>query len=519
MTNQIAGHPGAGPDHYVVRLLRALAVEPARPVLLSPAGRTTTAAGLAGAVTAAHADLVDAGVRSATTAAVLVPPNHPSSLVARYALHLVGAAVAYLQSANPRESRGPLALEAQADLLAQTGADVLVVNPAEAARGQAIVDLVGRAVRLVLLDPARPVPPGVPAARWGPDACAVIAFTSGSTRRPKGLRQSFAAWDARVRGYRPAGDGAPATLLVTTPAQHTVGCMVDSVLISGGRVVLQAGFEVDDVLAAIERERVTDLYLPTPHLYRLTAAARRHPVDLTSLRGVVYSGTPASPPQVRAALDVFGSALVQLYGSAEAGGICALSPLDHLEDALLGTVGRPFPWVRVGVLATDGPGEVARGAVGEVAVRSRTAMDSYLDPAEPAPVGGWLRTGDLGHWDRYGYLELDGRLGHVIKVGGLKLYPASIETSLRSHPAVEQAMVFAIEDADRVETVQAAVVLRAPASAAELVAHVVANLSEQHAPQGISFWPTLPTDPAGKPDRARLVAAVPLAAAPTGRTR
>jgi fatty-acyl-CoA synthase len=291
------------------------------------------------------------------------------------------------------------------------------------------------------------------------------------------------------------------TLLSVTPISHTTAPMADAALSGGGAVVLHNGFAAGEVLHAVAAHRVTDVYLAVPHLYRLLDHPGIADADLSSLRRVVYSGTPAAPARIAAAVEIFGDRLVQVYGTTETGGITSLTPLDHREPELLGTAGRPFPWVSLEIREPAAGAEVARGQTGEVWVRSPTTMAGYLD-AEPAE-GGWVRTGDLGRWDRHGYLQLVGRTGDVVKSGGMKLYPAAIEQVLLGHPQVRDAVAYGVRDDDYVEHLHAAVELRdtGRCTVAELRKHVADALPATHVPEEISIWDRLPLGESGKPDR------------------
>ncbi|MFE3740231.1 class I adenylate-forming enzyme family protein [Streptomyces sp. NPDC059134] len=497
---------------YARRVLTALERDPDRVVLRRPGG-TVTAGGLRASVLGSAALLHSQGVRPGTTVAILTGPNDPLMLSARYAVHLLGATSVYIRSMNPRTDTETFSVATQTGLLRDLGVSLLLVDEADedsAARSRWLARRrPGMTVRAIprtaeghdTLPPAPPPRPG---------DLAVVDFTSGSTGRPKMVAQRHTTREHLVArladGLDPRG---PATLLSVTPISHTTAPMADAVLCGGGTVVLHDAFDADATLEAVAAFGVTDMYLAVPHLYRLLDHPLATSYDLSSLRRVVYSGTPASPERVGEAVRLLGDVLIQVYGTTEAGGISSLTPLDHREPELLGSAGRPFPWVRVEIRAPESGAALGRGRSGEIWVDSPTVSDGYLDDAELTAAtyrDGWLRTGDLGHWDRYGYLRLDGRVGDVIKHGGLKLDPAAIEAALLRHPQVRQAAVFGVRDDDLVEQVHAAVELHSGAghTSCDLRGYVAATLTPEHAPVTVSVWPELPLTPSGKPDRARL---------------
>ncbi|MFC9391107.1 class I adenylate-forming enzyme family protein [Streptomyces venezuelae] len=497
---------------YVRRILDALGKDPGR-VVIHRADEAVTAGRLAGSVRATTALLHSRGVRPGDTVAVLTGPNRPLMLGARYAVHLLGATSVYVRSMNPRTDTETFTVATQAQLLQDLRVSVLLVDDESAERGTWLTRRVPGVTALTVPwgtadGPAGPLPARLPEPR--PDDLATVEFTSGSTGRPKMVAQRYDTREELVsrlaHGLDPRG---PATLLSVTPISHTTAPMADAVLASGGRVVLHDEFDASDVLDAFERHRVTDVYLAVPHLYRLLDHPAAPLTDLSSLRRITYSGTPAAPARVARAVELFGDVLIQVYGTTEAGGISSLNPLDHREPELLGSAGRPFPWVRVEIRGPGGGPQVERGVSGEIWISSPTVTAGYLGDEERTGTvfrDGWLCTGDLGHWDRYGYLRLDGRVGDVIKHGGLKLDPAAIEEALMRHPQVRQATVFGVRDRDWVEQVHAAVELYSGAghTSCDLRGYVAAALTPEHTPVRVSVWPKLPLTPSGKPDRAYL---------------
>jgi len=467
------------------------------------------------------------GAGRGSTVAILTETNHPAMLIARYAAHLLGSGIVFIRSHNPRSDAVELPREIQADMLRECGARILVCDGAHLARARELASdlrgellLVGTGEARTGLDAHLDDPPDSRTASdfgemlahvsYEPGDRAVVTHTSGSTGRPKSIDQSFRTWNAIVSAFPGSSEpGRPSRILAVLPLSHTVGSMVDAVLAEGGRAVLHEGFDAAAVLDTFARERITDAYVAVPHLYRLTELARSGGADLSSLRRLVYSGTPASPRRIAEAHQTLGDPLVQLYGSTEAGGISSLVPLDHHEPELLPSVGRPFPWVRVLIRDPETGADVPRGRPGEVCVSSPTVMDGYLgDPGLTARVlrDGWLRTGDLGLIDQYGYLRLTGRVGDVIKSGGLKIHPSTVERALLSHPDVRNAAVYGVADHDRVEHVHAAVSLRAGArcTADLLREHVAGLLTPEHAPAELTLWDDLPLTEYGKPDKAYL---------------
>ncbi|MEV6674674.1 AMP-binding protein [Streptomyces sp. NPDC051162] len=483
-------------------------------------GAPVTAREFHRSITGAAAGLRRLGAGPGTTIGVLTEANSPLTLTARYAAHLLGSTVVHIRSTNPGLLAAQLPSAAQADVLRETGADLLLVDPPHADQGRAAADLLDPTIPLAgfgecgagIADVATgSLAPQAHPGFAAPDR-AVVTYTSGSTGRPKGICQSFAAWNATVLAAYPALSGVgPVRFLVITPVSHSVGIILDIVIAAGGTVVLHAEFDPGQALRAIETERITGTYMAVPQLYALLDHPSLADTDVACLQQLMYAGCPASPDRLVQAVRTFGPALMQNYGTTEAGRISLLSPQDHQKPELLSSVGRPFPEVELRICDPDSEQELAQGLTGEVWVRSPNVMSGYLkDPGLTARTmrDGWLRTGDLGYRDEAGYLHLVGRLNDVIKSHATKIHPTAVERALMSHQGVANAAVYRMQNADELEFVHAAVSLHpgAHCTSEQLRRHVGVQLTPLHAPVRIVRRSSLPLTESGKVDRRLLQA-------------
>lgn len=509
-------------DTYVSQILEVISADPDK-VVLSWRDQALTAAQFADTVTSAAQVLYrhrsDGPADGAgTVVGILTTTNSPATLLLRYAANLTGATVVHLHTTNAVDPGDRLAQDAALAILRDNHATLLAVDPEHLAQARSLRDRLPCPPALAALGDLGPDVLDLTAADAGafrragvridPGRAAVVSYTSGTTGAPKGI-----AVDFRTRaGFIAAGLQMAwrAAYLATLPMSHSSGATTDDSLASGGTVVLHDGFDAGEVLRAVERHRITRLLVSPPQLYLLMDHPELAATDLSSLRMLCYTGAPAAPARLADAVGVFGEVLIQVYGTSEAGAVSMLSPAEHLDPDLRTTVGRPLAG-EVRIRDPYGHQDLPVGSVGEICVRSPFAMRGYVaDPELTARTvrDGWVHTGDLGSIDARGYIRISGRMADVIKVNGIKVHPATVEHALLAHPEVVQAAVFGVPDADRVERMHAAVVLRdgATATGAELRRHVTARLSRNHTPVEVAVDKELPLTAVGKPDRAALAA-------------
>ena len=213
------------------------------------------------------------------------------------------------------------------------------------------------------------------------------------------------------------------------------------------------------------------------------------------------------PPTVMAEVEaVFGVPVIEAYGMTEAAHQMASNPLPP-GVRKPGSVGRPAG-PAICILSPEGA-ELPQGEVGEVAIQGPNVMTGYrLNPTANAQAftAGWFRTGDQGYLDAEGYLFLTGRLKELINRGGEKIAPVEIDQALLAHPAVQQAVTFALPHPTLGEEVAAAVVLREapPVTPAELQQFLAQSVADFKIPRQITVVSEIPKGPTGKIQRRKL---------------
>lgn len=503
---------------YAAQIMSVLASDPDNTVMRWR-GRDVRAGEFTRSVTGAVHALRGLGVGPGSLVAILVAPNSPDMLCARYAANLLGAAACYLGTTNPGSAKRAPSLDAQLRIVRDTAAAVLFTDAENAERALEVAGLVPGPVSLTGFDVhvagGVPIDPGhdsglgeTPA--WDPKALAMVAFSSGSTGRPKGIRMPGHLLDTGVRVNLAAMfEPDPPRLLVTTPLSHSVGPMADAVLAIGGTLFLHEEFEPGEVLRAVAEHRISRTFMATAHLYQLLDHCDCRTADLSSLMLLVYTGSAAAPARIADAVEVFGLRLMQAYGTSESGAVTRLDPWEHQDPRLRSSVGRPFPTVELKVCDPDSGAQVDEGVAGEVWLRSPLLMEGYLaDPELTARVlcDGWYRTGDIGQLDKDGYLYLLDRIADVVKTQGVKVYPVVVEREILALPGVSQAAVYGVRDEDNQEHLHAAVVARhgAQIDPGDIRSSVGSSLSVEHVPEVIVLLDELPLNAAGKPDKLRL---------------
>jgi acyl-CoA synthetase len=337
-------------------------------------------------------------------------------------------------------------------------------------------------------------------AALGPDDLFFLNSTSGTTGRPKVVRQSmnnrkYFGPLARAAGRLGAGEVFASVL----PAPYGFGLWSAHVVpaMYGCPTVLTAEFDAAETLRLVAAHRVTVLCAVTAQFIMLLNDPGFAAADLSSLRVLFTGGERVPYARAREFEERTGCAVLQFYGSNEAGPI-SVTTVDDPQDKRLTTAGRPIPAMRVRVL--DG---------GQIAANGPGCTPGYLDDdaANAALVrpDGWLLTGDAGAVDADGYLSITGRIADFIIRGGHNVSALAVEEAVAGHPAVAAVAVVAAPDPVLGERACAYVVARAPLTLADLRAHLDAGgVTKQTWPERLVAVPALPIGAGGKVDKAAL---------------
>ncbi len=343
-----------------------------------------------------------------------------------------------------------------------------------------------------------------------PEDVALLLGTGGTTGRPKAValsHRNVLTMSAACSACMPTA-GHPINLVVA-PMTHAAGVLIFPLLEVGATNVVLSKPEPLEILTAIERERVTHLFLPPTLIYLLLAHPQVREFDYSSLEYFIYAAAPISLEKLKEALSVFGGVMAQLYGQVEAPMVCTyLSPEDHVlaldsgKEDRLRSCGRPTQAAELAIM-DDAGRLLPPNERGEIVVRGDLVMKGYYkdpDATAEASAHGWHHTGDIGYLDEDGFAYIVDRKKDLIISGGFNVYPSEVEQVLWAHPAVRDCAVIGVPDEKWGEAVKAVVELKPGHSVteSELIAFCKERLGGVKCPKSVEFSEHLPRSPVGK---------------------
>ncbi|HEM7889566.1 MULTISPECIES: acyl-CoA synthetase [Burkholderia] len=351
-----------------------------------------------------------------------------------------------------------------------------------------------------------------PVLRKGSDLFMMMS-TSGTTGLPKGVPvplRALLAFGAYMREAVDLRAGDRFWNIADPGWAYGLYYAITGPLMLGHATTLYEGsFTVDSTYDVIERLGITSL-AGSPTAFRMLMAAGTEAAARLKgkLRVVSSAGEPLNPEVVRWFDAALGAPIYDHYGQTELGMVVNNHHgLAHAVHA--GSAGFAMPGYRVAVLDEAsrelGPGEPGNLAI-DIARSPLLWFHGYWQQDTPAIAGGYYRTGDNVELEPDGTVSFIGRADDVITSSGYRIGPFDVESALIEHPAVSEAAVIGVPDAERTEIVKAFVVLSndfdgTPALAEELSQHVKRRLSAHAYPRAIEFVDALPKTPSGKIQR------------------
>jgi long-chain acyl-CoA synthetase len=341
----------------------------------------------------------------------------------------------------------------------------------------------------------------------------MIPYSSGTTGKPKGIMRPQPTLDPSVmadlmKSFSHAFQFLPleGAHLVTAGMYHG-GCQgfYLGALNVGQGIVIHERFDAERLLEAVERHRITTMYLVPTQFVRLLRLPDevKAAYDVSSLQVVVHAAAPCPLEVKKQMFEWWGPVIWETYGGTE-GAATIAKPHHWLERP--GTVGRTIRGMSVTIL-DDAGNPLPPGEVGEVYLQSESgqSFEYRNDPEQTAAVhrGKAFTIGDMGYLDDDGFLFLCDRAKDMIISGGINIYPAEVEGVLSSHPAVGDVAVIGVPDPEWGEQVKALVEVIAGIAPSdvlgeELMAFCRERLAGFKCPRTVEFREHLPRTEAGK---------------------
>jgi fatty-acyl-CoA synthase len=382
---------------------------------------------------------------------------------------------------------------------------VLTIGPVPEALTGVAVDLNAEA--------AKYSPKPLVAADLPPDHIGGMAYTGGTTGKPKGVIGTvqsittmttiqLAEWEWPERPK----------FLMCTPLSHAGAAFFVPTIVKGGEMVVLSKFDPAEVLRVIEEQKITATMLVPSMIYALMDHPDSHTRDLSSLETVYYGASAMNPVRLAEAIRRFGPIFAQYYGQSEAPMVITyLAKGDHDEKRLT-SCGRPTLFARTALLGEDGK-PVPQGEVGEICVSGPLLSGGYWNLPEATAEtfkDGWMHTGDLAREDEDGFWYIVDRTKDMIVTGGFNVFPREVEDVVAEHPSVAQVCVIGTPDEMWGEAVTAVVVLRPDApsdeeSVSKMTAEIQAAVKERkgsvQSPKQVIVVESVPVTALGKPDK------------------
>jgi long-chain acyl-CoA synthetase len=330
---------------------------------------------------------------------------------------------------------------------------------------------------------------------------AAILYTGGTTGIPKGAmlsHQNIQTSVFNVAHYeRSTSDDRSLCFL---PLNHVFGQIhiVGATVFSGGGLVLQPSFDLEEALEAIDRHRVTKfLAVPTIYIRLLRVPELRQ--KISPVRYSFSAAASMAAEVVRQWKDETGLDIYESYGMTES---ASMVTYNHYYRHVIGSVGTPVSLVEVQIRDLEG-NTLAQGQRGEICIRGPNITKGYLNNPEETLAafwGDWFRSGDIGVLDEDGYLYIADRLKDMIITGGENVYPREIEELLYTRSEVLECAVVGLPDEEYGERVTAFIVQREGhrADGASLRDFLKARLANFKVPKEFIVVEELPKSSTGK---------------------
>ncbi|KAM0715360.1 hypothetical protein Q7P37_008858 [Cladosporium fusiforme] len=345
-----------------------------------------------------------------------------------------------------------------------------------------------------------------------PDDVALVLHTSGTTGRPKAVPLTHRNLTRTMKNVQNTYNLTPAdrTMLVM-PLFHVHGLLAGFLapLASGGSVIVPGGFSASSFWRDFTTFKA-NWYTAVPTMHQILLKSPK-PNPMPNIRFIRSCSSPLSPKVFKELEDAFGAPVLEAYAMTEASHQMTSNPLPPAKRQP-GSVGIG-QGVEIRILDGEGK-EVAQGKEAEICIRGENVTKGYLNNEkankESFTQDGFFRTGDQGKKDADGYVIITGRIKELINKGGEKISPIELDNVLAQHPAVSEAVSFAIADELYGQDIGVALVLKegSKLSADELKEYMRQKVAKFKVPKKVFFTNVMPKTATGKIQRRNVGAAM-----------
>jgi acyl-CoA synthetase (AMP-forming)/AMP-acid ligase II len=477
-----------------------------RPALIdSVTGRTITYRQLPDLVGRAATGLSQLGLGKGDVCAIL-SPNTPEYLIAMLAIAKLGAIATTASPLYTQADLGRHLTDSRARMLitsaslantwdgvaADAGVNHVITFESEGAKSIAFDQLLAQPAlpSSITIDPADVV---------------TLPYSSGTTGLPKGVMLTHRNLVANILQVDASSHYLldRDTTIAFLPFFHIYGMVVIGLLglWSGATLVVMPKFDLETYLQLVEHHHATMLHVVPPVVVALVKhpAVERH--DFSSIRKLFSGAAPLGASTIEQCTCRINCVVQQGYGLTET------SPATHVTSDepstnKYGSIGHLVSNTECRVVDPATGDDVAAGQDGEIWLRGPQVMSGYLNCPEATratiDADGWLHSGDIGHADADGSFYVVDRLKELIKYKGMQVAPAELEALLLTHPAIADAAVVPLKDEEAGEVPRAFIVLKAPATAGEVMAFVAERVAAYKKIRRVDFIDVIPKSPSGK---------------------